>query len=75
MSSIATPPARRRELYPDVVDGVENEGGVPSWLIKTDAGDGRREGTPWEMFAGSTGTVLWRLRLRWMISRGRVLAG
>ncbi|MDQ3240109.1 MAG: hypothetical protein M3Q43_01700, partial [Actinomycetota bacterium] len=42
-----------RELYPDVVDGLEDEGGVPSRLIKTDAGDGRQEGTPWRMFAGS----------------------
>jgi hypothetical protein len=28
------------ELYPDVVDGPEEEGGVPSRLLKTDAGDG-----------------------------------
>jgi hypothetical protein len=62
------------EIYPDVVDGLEEEGGVPSRLIKTDAGDGRQEGTPWEMFAGSMRTVLRRLRSRWMTSlvRGRV---
>jgi hypothetical protein len=34
------------ELYPEVVDADEEEGGVPSRLIKTDAGDGRQEGTP-----------------------------
>nr|MEA2798352.1 hypothetical protein [Phenylobacterium sp.] len=39
------------EIYPDVVDGLENEGGVPSRLMKTDAGDGRQEGTPCRMFA------------------------
>jgi len=35
-----------RELYPEVVYGVEKEGGVPSRLLKTDAGVGRQEGTP-----------------------------
>jgi hypothetical protein len=43
----------RLELYPDVVDACEGEGGVPSRLLKTDAGVGRQEGTPWMMFAGS----------------------
>jgi hypothetical protein len=33
-------PATTRELYPDVVDGPDEVGGVPSRLIKTDAGDG-----------------------------------
>ncbi len=33
-------------VYPEVVDGREKEGGVPSRLLKTDAGDGRQEGTP-----------------------------
>jgi hypothetical protein len=31
--------AGRRELYPNVVDGREEEGGIPSRLIKIDAGD------------------------------------
>jgi hypothetical protein len=38
-----------QELYPEVVDECEEEGGVPSWLMKTDAGDGRQEGTPCRM--------------------------
>ena len=63
------------ELYPDVVDGPEKEGGVPSRLIKTDAGVGRQEGTPWWMFAGSMGAAWSWPRLRWMTSRGRALAG
>jgi Transposase, Mutator family len=33
---------RERELYPDVVDGLENEGGVPSRLMKTDGGEDDR---------------------------------
>lgn len=28
------------------MDGVEGKGGVPSRLLKTEAGDGRQEGTP-----------------------------
>src|SRR5215216_5903142 len=31
-----SPPSRREELYPNVVDGRDEEGGVPSRLIKTD---------------------------------------
>ena len=41
------------ELYPEVVDACEEEGGVPSRLLKTEAGVGRQEGTPCQMFAGS----------------------
>jgi GNAT superfamily N-acetyltransferase len=57
---------RAMEIYPDVVDGLEDEGGVPSRLLKTDAGVGRQEGTPWEMFAGSMEVAPSRLRSRWM---------
>jgi len=64
-----------KELYPDVVDGVENEGGVPSRLLKTDAGEGRQEGTPWRMFARSPSGRMLRPGSRWMILRGRVLGG
>jgi len=63
------------ELYPDVVDDFESVGGVPSRLLKTDAGDGRQEGTPWEMFAGSMrAALLSRSRSRWMtlLVRARV---
>jgi hypothetical protein len=63
------------ELYPDVVDGVENEGGVPSRLLKTDAGEGRQEGTPWRMFAGFPSGRMLRPGSRWMILRGRALVG
>jgi hypothetical protein len=61
--------------YPDVVDVFEEEGGVPSRLMKADAGDARQEGTPWGMFAGSAlgramGTVS-----RLMVSRARVRGG
>ena len=62
----------RYEIYPDVVDGLEEVGGVPSRLIKTDAGDGRQEGTPWEMFVGSMWIAPMRSRSRWMISREKV---
>jgi hypothetical protein len=65
----------RGELYPEVVDACEGEGGVPSRLMKTDAGDGRQEGTPCRMFAGSLSGRTTRLGLRWMISRGRALVG
>src|SRR5215216_2749081 len=64
-----------RELYPDVVDGPEEEGGVPSRLIKTDAGEGRQEGTPWTMFAGSRLGRRARSRSRWTSWRVRALAG
>jgi hypothetical protein len=33
------------ELYPDVVDACEEEGGVPSRLIKTDRREAGKEGT------------------------------
>jgi hypothetical protein len=35
----------------DRLHGLEEEGDVPSRLLKTDAGDGRQKGTPWWMFA------------------------
>jgi hypothetical protein len=63
------------ELYPDVVDGDEEVGGVPSRLIKTDAGVGRQEGTPWWMFAGSPSGRTTRSRSRSMSSRAKVRAG
>lgn len=59
------------ELYPDVVDGLEDEGGVPSRLLKTDAGEDRQEGTPWMMFAGSRSRGPMRPRSRWMTSPGK----
>lgn len=62
------------ELYPEVVDGPENEGGVPSRLMKTDAGVGRQEGTPpWMMFAGSRLGRMLRAGSRWMSWPGRGL--
>jgi len=63
------------EIYPDVVDGLEIEGGVPSRLIKTDADVGRQEGTPWRMFAGSGSRGLGTSQRRSMSSLVRVLAG
>jgi GNAT superfamily N-acetyltransferase len=46
--------AIQREIYPDVVDGVEEEGGVPSRLIEDRCRcEDRQEGTPWKMFACS----------------------
>src|SRR5512135_671887 len=44
-----------RELYPEVVDDPENEGGVPSRLIKTDSAPrgGERKARQWRMFARS----------------------
>ncbi|MGZ4229412.1 MAG: adenylate/guanylate cyclase domain-containing protein, partial [Solirubrobacteraceae bacterium] len=42
-----------RELYPEVVDACEEEGGVPSRLMKTDRLKAGKEGTPCQMFAGS----------------------
>ena len=63
------------ELYPEVVDACEEEGGVPSRLIKTEAGDGRQEGTPWQMFAGSPSGRTTRVASRSMISLGRARVG
>ncbi|MEZ5124564.1 MAG: DMT family transporter, partial [Solirubrobacterales bacterium] len=64
------------ELYPEVVDGVEEEGGVPSRLLKTDRRKAEKEGTPWQMFAGSPlGRTTTRSRSRSTISRVRALAG
>jgi len=65
----------RQELYPKVVDAREEQGGVPSRLIKTDAGDGRQEGTPCQMFAGSPSGRGTRVASRSMISLARALAG
>jgi hypothetical protein len=48
----STPPLYY-ELYPEVVDAREEEGGVPSRLTKTDRREAGKEGTPWWMFAGS----------------------
>jgi len=65
---------RASELYPEVVDGPEDEGGVPSRLLKTEAGDRRQEGTPWRMFAGSlSGRTTRRSRSRSTISLARAL--
>jgi hypothetical protein len=67
---------RVAELYPEVVDGDEEGGGVPSRLLKTEAGGGRQEGTPWWMFAGSrSGRTMRGSRSRSTSWRGRVLAG
>jgi hypothetical protein len=56
------------------VDVCEEEGGVPSRLIKTEAGDGRQEGTPCQMFAGSpSGRRMKRVGSRSMISLVRAL--
>ena len=64
-----------QELYPEVVDACEEEGGVPSRLLKTEAGDGRQEGTPCQMFAGSPSGRTTRVGSRWMVWPGRALAG
>jgi len=74
-SALVVAEAARQEIYPDVVDGLENEGGVPSRLMKTDAGVGRQEGTPCRMFAGSPLRGRMRSRSRWTSSPGRALAG
>jgi hypothetical protein len=50
--SLESQSGSNEELYPEVVDVPENEGGVPSRLIKTDSPRrARKEGTPWWMFA------------------------
>jgi hypothetical protein len=68
--------AQARELYPEVVDGVEEEGGVPSRLLKTDRRKAEKEGTPWQMFAGSpSGRTTTRSRSRWTSWRVRALVG
>jgi hypothetical protein len=56
----------------NVVDRLEDEGGVPSRLIKTDAGDGWQKGTPWMMLAGSPSRRKTTLGFRRMTSRGIV---
>ena len=62
------------ELYPDVVDACDEDGGVPSRLIKTDRREAGKEGTPCQMFAGSPSGRRIRVRSRLMISlvRARV---
>jgi transposase-like protein len=67
------------ELYPEVVDGVEEEGGVPSRLLRPTPVITGRKARQWQMFAGSPsqGTTT-RSRSRWTISRmrarGRMIA-
>jgi hypothetical protein len=56
--------ADSRELYPNVVDGSEEEGGVASRLIKTDRRKAEKKGTPWQMFAGSLSGRTTRSRSR-----------
>jgi transposase len=63
------------ELYPNVVDGSEEEGGVPSRLLKTDRRKAEKEGTPWWMFAGSRSGRTTRSPSRSMSWRARVRAG
>ena len=64
------------ELYPKVVDALEKEGGVPSWLIKTRSPRGaRKEGTPWWMFACSPPGRTTRSRSPSMSSLVRELVG
>src|SRR4051812_30211074 len=62
------------ELYPEVVDAPEAEGGVPSRLTKTDRREAAKEGTPWRMFAGSpSGRSTTGSRSAWTSSRARAL--
>jgi hypothetical protein len=66
----------RFEIYPDVVDGVEEEGGVPSRLIQDRyAGCSRQEGTPWKMFARSPLGRLMKDASASMTSLGRARVG
>ncbi len=60
------------ELYPNVVDGREEEGGVPSRLIEDrDAGKPAKESTPWVMLRGlRTRTVMTRTRTVRMAGSG-----
>jgi hypothetical protein len=65
-----------QELYPEVVDAREEEGGVPSRLIKTDRREAGKEGTPWQMFARSTSRAMMKESgLRSMSWLGRALVG
>jgi len=66
---------RPGELYPEVVDAVEDEGGVPSRFLKTDRRKAEKEGTPWRMFAGSPSGRTTRLASRWTTSLERALVG
>jgi hypothetical protein len=63
------------ELFPVVVDALGEEGGVPSRLLRTGAGDDRLEGTLWRMFAGSLSGRVARTGLRSVVSRARVRVG
>jgi hypothetical protein len=63
------------ELYPEVVDACEEEGGVPSRLTKTDRLKAGKEGTPCQMFAGSSSGRTTKVASRSMISRGRAHGG
>jgi hypothetical protein len=77
-SDSATPEMARaleEELYPEVVDACEEEGGVPSRLLKTDRRKAGKEGTPWRMFAGSLSGRTTRPGSRSMISRVRARVG
>ncbi len=65
----------RSELYPEVVDAREEEGGVPSRLTKTDRRKAGKEGTPCQMFAGSPSGRTTRAGSRSMTSRVRVRVG
>ena len=69
------PRARQVGVCPDVVDACEKEGGVPSRLLKTEAGVGRQESTPCQMFAGSPSWEEEGARSRSMISLGRARGG
>jgi hypothetical protein len=57
------------------VDALEEDGGVPSRLMKTDRCEAGKEGTPWQMFAGSRLGRTTRLAAPSMIWRGRALVG
>ena len=66
----------QKELYPEVVDAREEEGGVPSRLTKTDRRKAGKEGTPCQMFAGSpSGRTTKRSGSRSMTSLARVRVG
>jgi hypothetical protein len=75
-ASVAHEFAMANELYPSVVDGREEKGGVPSRLIKTDAGEaGKKEGTPWVMLRGSRTRAVRRAVWAWTSWRARERGG
>ena len=55
------------------MDACEDEGGVPSRLIKTDRRKAEKEGTLWQMFARSLSGRTTRLASRSMSWLGRAL--